>query len=146
MKLLQLTPNLMVADVANSTTFYKELFDLEIQYMIVKGGEGDDGFDTEVQPGVEYQYAGLIHNDFRIGLQEKESILADVTEITEKNAGTMSGNLYFEVESLEEIKDKLADTNYRDVPTTWYGMQEIYLSDPDGYIICIAQKDPDFEM
>ena len=146
MKILQLTPNLMVKDVALSTTFYATLFEMEIQYMIREHGENATEFDTKVETGITYQYAGLIKDGFRIGLQETDSILNDVKEISLKTPGKFSGNLYLEVEYLEKIKSHLEKVNFRELTTTWYGMKEIYFTDPDGYVICVAQKDANFEM
>lgn len=77
MKLLQLTPNLIVKNVGESTNFYAQLFDFEIQYLIRKGGENDTGFDTQVDPEKEYQYAGLVNDSFRLGLQTSQSATQD---------------------------------------------------------------------
>ncbi len=145
-KLHQITPNIMTADVSKSVKFYTNLFGLEIEYLVRQGGENDEGFDTEVDDNKVYQYAGLSKDGFKIGIQEKLSFIADVKETTDKTPGTFSGDLYFEVDDLEAIKEKLDDSDFRELETTWYGMKEVYLKDPDGYVICIAAKDENFSM
>lgn len=146
MKLLQLTPNLMVSNVSKSTQFYVDVFGFDIEYLIEQ--DNLEEMDVEIDTNKTYQYAGLRNNEFRLGLQNKKSIIEDVTEITSQNPGEISGNLYLEVENLSEVTKNLDKNNitYRKKDTTWYGMIEIYFTDPDGYIICAGQKDENFNM
>ena len=142
MHLLQLTPNLMVRDVTETVKFYCRLFGFEIQYLIEEGGESNENFDTDIHSDKTYQYAGLINGSYRLGLQTQKSIHTDIPEIVSLTKPVFSGSLYIEIESLAAFKNLLTDQSIREVPRTWYGMHEIYLQDPNGYILCVATKTP----
>ncbi len=142
---LQLTPNLMVRNITESVTFYTDILEMEIIYLIRSGNTTAENFDTSLQEDVKYQYVGLSKGDFRLALQEQSNMFEDIQELDPgSKPGFFAGTFYIEVPSLESFKKRLGGLEFREKDTTWYGMQELYLKDPNGYILCIGSKDANF--
>ena len=130
-----LTPNLAVKDIKETVNYYKTLgFNLEVAVA------EDRSFGIELKEEKHYVWAMIKRDSVEIMLQEKESLLEDVgTFFTEIGA---SATFYITVENLDRfyasIKNKVEI--YKELETTWYGRQEFYVRDVNGYILGFASK------
>jgi catechol 2,3-dioxygenase-like lactoylglutathione lyase family enzyme len=124
--LKKLTPNLIVADVARSIGFYRDVLGFSVQstvpeaspyvFAIVKSGAVEIFLNA---PGpAEDEYPALKGRPI---------------------GGTLT--LFIEVEDIRASHDELKDLVQVVMPleTKWYGVTEFAFLDPDGYIVTFAQ-------
>ena len=130
------TPNLAVKNVRESIEFYTQLgFSLRIA--ITDKKELHQALDA----ASHYIYAQVTIGDLEIMLQSKESVMEDLPFL--KNLSlTSSINLFCEVAGIEaffaSLKNKVEIVKPLNI--TWYGMQEFYIRDNNGYLIGFAEK------
>jgi len=133
----KLNPNLMVKDIKETVNFYVEVLGFEI---VMAVSETQDGMDTVLADDKKYVWAQLKNGNVEIMLQELESLKADVTAFSDYQIGA-SVSFYIEIENVEvfykKIKDKVEIV--KELQTSWYGMNELYIRDNNGYIFCFAQ-------
>ncbi len=131
-----LSPNLMVSSLAASLAFY------------VDGIGGDIAFTLDQDQNADMS-GGIIDNavfaSLRMGtsemmLQETSSLAADVPGALEDDAlpgGTMS--VYFRVDDVSQVLERIGDVDVvKASELTWYGMREVWVRDPDGYLVTIG--------
>ena len=139
-----LTPNLMVKNIHTSVAFYTDVLGFKLRMAVP---EDKSEFPDSLKEGVSYIYAQLFYNDVEIWLQTKESLSEDLPIFQSMSPGAAI-SFYGKVEDADivykAIKDKVSII--KDIKTSWYGMREFYISDPDGYILGFASQDPDFSM
>lgn len=72
----------------------------------------------------------------------EKAIEDDLAFAKDLEAGT-TVSFYMEIEGIKELHQKLKAKNLEltELKTTWYGMQEFYVKDPDGYMIGFAEKE-----
>lgn len=120
-----LTPNLLVADVDQSTDFYQLL-----------------GFEkiAQVPEQGKPQWAMVKRDEVTIMLQDKKSAETDLPfrYTNGQNAGAL---LYFDVKDVEEIKSLLNGKVLvvKDIHSTFYGTNELMVADPDHYLLIFAE-------
>ncbi|KKJ78640.1 hypothetical protein WH95_00655 [Kiloniella litopenaei] len=85
------------------------------------------------QEGTEKQLGG------QIMLQTAQSLSEELSLYSANSAPTPSGTIYFRGLDPEEIQKRAPqDIVVKGPIQQWYGMNELYLKDPDGYIICVG--------
>lgn len=136
-----LSPNLMVSDLRSSLAFYVDGIGGEIAFTL------DAEQNADMSGGVA---DGAVFASLRIGtsemmLQHKDSLIADVPGAFPADAlpgGTIS--VYFRVDDLDEVLSRLRDVEVvKALNTTWYGMRELWVRDPDGYLVAVGAPDGD---
>lgn len=137
MALKKLTHNLMVEDVNRTVEFYQEVFGFEFVMGVI---EEIQEIRTSYQKDRLLDYAMMKCGDVEIMFQAKRSLSETLPVLKDKEiGGTLT--LYIEVEGVQElytrIKDKVKVVN--DLHTTFYGMQEFYVQDCNGYIVTFAE-------
>ena len=138
MQLKQLTPNLMVRDLLASAAFYQNIFGFSIRMGV---DEEKNILVTGISPETKLIYAQLERDGVEIMLQEQSSMKEDLPIFSGCNIGA-SVSFYMIVEDIDELFQQVrgrADC-IREPETTWYGMREFYLRDPDGYILGFAEQ------
>ncbi|MEM7269821.1 MAG: hypothetical protein AAF401_11275 [Pseudomonadota bacterium] len=125
-----IVPNLYVADVASSVAFYQRL-----GFRLTMSVSADQSFsaDTLVDATV---FAQMKWGEAEIMLQSADSLSE---ELPSQSGAAPSGTIYLRGYHPDEAPDGL--TVIKPVATTWYGMREIYVSDPDGHILCLGAPD-----
>lgn len=139
MKLVQLTPNLMVADVNKSMEFYCEVLGFSVRMAV---DYKKAAYVDEIPPNREYIYAQLEQGGVEIMVQKKESMQEDVPVLTSQPIGA-SVSLYIIMEGIEKLYHQVKEKCdcIKDLQTTWYSMKEFYIRDIDGYILCFAEQE-----
>ena len=127
-QLNKLTPNLIVADVARSIAFYRDVLGFEVE--------------MTVPDAAPYVFAGVRHGTVEIFLNAPEPAAAEYPAFAGRPiGGTLT--LFIEVSDIHGAHAALAPRVPIVMPLEkkWYGVTEFAFTDPDGYIITFAQRE-----
>ena len=124
--LKKLTPNLMVEDVAQTLDFYRDVLDFEV--LTTLPGQAPFDFAIVQRDGVELMF------------QSRASLSDNVPALTGVPIGA-SQTFYIEVEGVRDLYQALHDQVeiVVDFHTTFYGTQEFYFRDINGYILSFSE-------
>ena len=123
----KLTPNLVVADLAHSIAFYRDLLGCEVT--------------ATVPEAAPYVFATVQSGAVEIFLNSRESVEAEYPSLVERPlGGTLT--LFIEVEDVNGLHASLKDRTRVVMPLEkkWYGVTEFAIADPDGWVITFAQR------
>ncbi|MGX5820104.1 hypothetical protein ACWKWU_18040 [Chitinophaga lutea] len=138
MKITKLTPNFEVTDIKQTVAYYKENFGFRLVMCVP---ETQDGIDQSLAGNKTYVYAMMQRDNVEIFFQRTDTFKADVVYAQGLPIGA-SVSFYMDVVGIkafyQEMKEK--ELPVTDLKTTWYGMQEFYLKDLNGYILGFAEK------
>ncbi len=138
-------PNLMVRDIQQSLSFYRDLLGMEI--VVLVSPEKDVSFEGSGQGAAfaTLEWKGMEGDPASGGqlmLQTAESLASELDCYAPNSSPTASGTLYFRGFSPDTLIDKVpSDIIVKGPLVQWYGMKELYLRDPDGYIVCLGIPD-----
>ena len=127
-------PNLLVTDMARSIAFYRDLLGMRVAVMV--------GADRSVQQegdGRDAVFATLEGANGQLMLQTATSLADELPVFTADQRPQASGTLYFRGVDPDGVAGNVTSEQIVKGPLVqWYGMRELYLRDPDGYIICLG--------
>ncbi|MFA4935283.1 MAG: VOC family protein [Candidatus Methanoperedens sp.] len=139
MKLNKLTPNFAVQDIKKTVAFYQDVLGFKLEMAVP---EDKNGIETELDENKNYVYAMMSRNGVEFMFQRTDSIGEDIPHFKGMKQGA-SVCFYMEVEGIkalyQELKSKKAGI-VKELGTTWYGMQEFYIKDCNGYILGFAER------
>jgi lactoylglutathione lyase len=125
----KLTPNLLVANVERSLTFYVDTL----------------GFTRgmTVPDASPFVFASVVSGAVEIFLNDAAGAVAEYPGFAGKPLGC-TGTLFIEVDGIDALHDRLkpAVTIVMPIETKFYGMREFAIADPDGYVMTFAQRVP----
>jgi uncharacterized glyoxalase superfamily protein PhnB len=138
MKISKLSPNFEVSDIRKTVAFYTENFGFKL-VMAVPATQ--DGIEQTLSENREYVYAMMQNGAVEFMFQRSDTFKNDVEFSKELNIGA-SVSFYMEIESIQAFYEKLKNKNLQitELKATWYGMQEFYVKDNNGYILGFAEK------
>ena len=131
-----MSPNLMVTDVAKSLAFYADGLGAKIAFTV------DPEQKVDMEGGI---IDGAIFASLQLGtsemmLQDRGNLAEDAPHlfsVDDLPGGTFA--LYFRVDDVEAVLARLGDVEVvKPLQTTWYGMHEVWVRDPDGYVVTIG--------
>ncbi len=131
--------NLMVTDMGASLDFYHRAIGLEIAFTV------NADHETDSSGGIRSDaiFASLHAEGSEMMLQERQNMAEDSTVFSadQQPGGTLS--IYFRSDDVDAVIARLGDRAevVKPLQTTWYGMKEIWLRDPDGWIITVGTPD-----
>lgn len=133
MTLTDVVPNLIVADINRSTTFYRDV----LGFTIV----------TTVPDQAPYVFVWLKRDSVSVFLNAPAGIESDMPELAGRSIGG-TATLFVTVEATNPTEgvDTLMNTIgsrakvVMPLKDQFYGMREFAVEDPDGYIILFAQR------
>ncbi len=139
-----LTPNLMVNDIHETVAFYCDVLGFSLRMAVP---EDKSEFPNKLKQGVHYIYAQLVYGDVEIMIQTRDSLAEDLPVMAGLETGA-SISFYGKVDNINQLFDNLKDKTdiVKAIETSWYGMREFYVRDPNGYILGFAEPDPDAQM
>ena len=129
----------MVSDVAKSLAFYADGLGGSIAFTV------DANQRSDMDGGI---IDGAIFASVRVGtsemmLQEKGNLVEDAPHAFSADdvpGGTFS--LYFRVDDVDETLGRLGDVEVvKPLQLTWYGMKEVWVRDPDGYVVTVGSPE-----
>lgn len=126
MKLINITPNLMVEDVNKTVKFYEEVLGFKCDQTVPESGQ--------------YEWASVKSGDVEIMLQARDSLSADFPTFQElPTGGTLT--FYIRMQDIqilyEQARQQVEFT--QELKETFYGMREFSIKDPNGYILVFAE-------
>ena len=132
-----ITPNLMVKDVPASVAFYRDYLGFTLVMAVPASLEG---VYTELSGNEVVVYALVKNGAVELMFQAEESLRADIPGFATTPVGA-SLCLYLQVENLAALHAAIAPhvEIVKPLGTTWYGMQEFYVRDNNGYVLCFAE-------
>jgi uncharacterized glyoxalase superfamily protein PhnB len=124
--LKKLTPNLMVEDVARTLAFYRDLLGFEVLTTL-----------PEQEP---FDFAIVQRDGVELMFQSRASLSDNVPTLTGAPIGA-SQTFYIEVEGVRDLYQALHEQVeiVVDFHTTFYGTQEFYFRDINGYILSFSE-------
>lgn len=126
--LKSLTPNLVVADVARSIAFYRDVLGFAVE--------------TTVPDAEPYAFAIMHAGDVRIFLNEVGSASDEYPTIMDRPiGGTLT--LFIDVTGIRDLHRALEGRVPVVMPLDrkWYGVTEFAIVDPDGWVITFAERE-----
>lgn len=134
----KLTPNLMVKDVKETIIFYQTKLGFKLEMAVP---ESQDCILTELPEDKKLVYALVKQGQVEIMFQSQDNLKQDITALAPFEIGA-SVSFYSEVENLKAYYEKLKNSVaiVKDYATAWYGMDEFYIRDNNGYILGFAQQ------
>lgn len=136
--MMKLTPNMMVEDVHQTVDFYCKTLGFEFA-----GGvpEGTQEFILEPAPPKALAFAILQQGPVQMMIQSRASLSAELPMFAQKAIGA-SATFYIEVDNAQELHTQIKDkvTLVKPLHTTFYGMDEFYVKDINGYVLCFGSK------
>jgi uncharacterized glyoxalase superfamily protein PhnB len=125
--LKKLTPNLMVEDVARTLAFYRETLDFQVITTL-----------PEQEP---FDFAIVQRDGVELMFQSRLSLSENVPALTGSPIGA-SQTFYIEVTGISDLYESLREKVeiVVDFHTTFYGTQEFYFRDINGYILSFSES------
>ena len=124
--LKKLTPNLMVENVAETLAFYREGLGFEVVTTL-----------PEQEP---FDFAIVKRDAVELMFQSRPSLSENVPALTGSPIGA-SQTFYIEVTGIRDLYESLREKVeiVVDFHTTFYGTQEFYFRDLNGYILSFSE-------
>ena len=124
--LKKLTPNLMVEDVQATLDFYQNVLGFQIVMTL-----------PEAAP---FDFAIVSRDNAELMFQSRQSLSENVPALTGAPIGA-SQTFYIEVAGIKHLYEQLRDKVeiVVDFHTTFYGTQEFYFRDINGYILSFSE-------
>ncbi|MBL4892830.1 MAG: VOC family protein [Rhizobiaceae bacterium] len=127
-------PNLMVTDMPRSIAFYRDVLGMKLTLMV----SSDKQVMSEGN-GENAAFATLEWDGDQLMLQTVGSLSAELDVFDGGRKPSPSGTINFRDIHPDKVLDRVTKDQIVKGPfLQWYGMIEIYLRDPDGYIICVG--------
>ena len=129
---------MMVNDVRESVEFYTDILGFTLNMVVP---ENSKTIENELKDGKNYVYAMVSRDEVFIMLMKKDVFEADLPMLKGTTIGA-SVSFYCDVDNINEVYHSLKNKVdiAIDLHTTWYGMQEFYIKDCNGYILGFAEK------
>lgn len=138
MKANKLTPNFEVSDVKQTVDFYSKHLGFKL---VMAVPQSQDEIDQSFEDEKEYVYAMVQKDNVDMFFQRSDSFKNDVVFSQGLSMGA-SVSFYMDIEGIKQLHEDLKSENLQitEIKTTWYGMQEFYMKDINGYILGFAEK------
>jgi len=137
MAVQSITTNLMVEDVQRSTDFWCGLLGFSVAECV----DAEHKLHHGRMPGADLVWALFVSGQASIMVNRRDSLERELPVFQSQPAGA-SMTLYVVVEDLEALHRRIQAIvpTIKEPETSFYGMREWYVRDPDGYVVCLAQK------
>ena len=128
-------PDLLVRDIAKSLAFYRDELGFSVMFMI-----SADQQVLAAGQDCEAVFAIVVYEEAELMLQRADSLAAELPDqFSADQAPAASGTIYVRGYHPDQLPDAVDRGRVIKGPfMQWYGMKEIYLTDPDGYVICLG--------
>ena len=138
MKIGKLTPNFEVSNIKETVSFYSEHFGFKL---VMAVPESQNGIEQILASEKTYVYAMMQKDSVELMFQRSDTFKNDVVFSKDLSMGA-TVSFYMDIEGIKKFYGTLKGKNLRitELKTTWYGMQEFYVKDLNGYILGFAEK------
>ena len=129
-----IVPNLMVRDIARSVTFYRDAMAMTLTMTVSPAREV--GWPGETNGA---SFAMLEWDNSQLMLQTFADLAEEPAVFGPDHTPVPSGSIYSRGLHPNTVRDRVTTPDIVKEPQRrWYGMTELYIRDPDGYVICIG--------
>ena len=137
MAVQSITTNLMVEDVNRAADFWVGL----LGFSVAESVDVEHRLYHGRMPGADLIWAMFVSGHASIMVNRRDSLERELPLFAGKATGG-SLTLYVVVEDLEGLYRRIQSIvpTLKEPETSFYGMREWYVRDPDGYVVCLAQK------
>ena len=134
----KMTPNLAVANVSETVQYFQNQLGFTLTAAVP---ETQDGVDNQLAEGKTYVFAMMKCGAVELMFQRIDSFVHDV-EIADSDSIGASVSFYTEVEGITILHASLKakGLNLTEIKTIWYGANEFYLKDLNGYILGFSEN------
>ena len=132
----KIATNLMVCNMQKSLDFYCG----KLGFTLNMGVNSDQQTFTDGEPREDLVFAMLTLGDGELMLQRRDSLAQDVPVFSAHATPGGTFTLYIRGAEVDQLAQRLGDTVevIKGPETSWYGMRELYIRDPDGYVITLG--------
>ena len=134
----KITANLMVNSVSETLDFYEQVLGFG---MVMAVPQDSRQIITARKEGTPLDFAVVRRDEVELMFQSRKSLSQELPLLADRPLGG-SITLYAEVANAKElyasIKNKV--TIVKDLHTSFYGMQEFYIRDCNGYVLTFASR------
>jgi len=133
----KITTNLMVNDVQETLSYYRDVLGFELVGAVTY----DQDFLPSPAPDMPLAFAILKRDEVQLMVQSQQSLSQDLPCFEGMAVGG-SISLYMEVDQVAHIYESLKDKVevVKDLHKTFYGMDEFYIKDCNGYVLAFGSK------
>ena len=132
-----IVPNLMASDMGRSERFYRDT--LGVTLTMTVSPERDVGWPGDAS---EAAFAVLECDGAQLILQTVTRLADELPVFDPDHTPTPSGTIYLRGLHPSTVGNRVAPERIVKGPErSWYGMMELYLRDPDAYVICVGAPD-----
>jgi uncharacterized glyoxalase superfamily protein PhnB len=139
-----LSPNLMVPDVDRTVAFYRDV--LGFAFVLGVPSVPPDSRDVllELDPARCLAFAVVKRGNVQIMFQSQQSFCDEMPCLQAQPLGA-TACLYIELPDARQLYQQVRDrvTVVKDLHRTFYGKEEFYIQDPNGYVLGFAGKPQD---
>lgn len=128
-------PNLVVTDLGRSVEFYRDVLGFTVKEVVTADRKMAPKGSTE--NGV---FAQLQWGDAELMLQVVENFADDLPGIDVGPPAHVSASIYLNGYDHTTL-DLPPEVIEKDAELTWYGMNELYVRDPDGHLLALGFVD-----
>jgi catechol 2,3-dioxygenase-like lactoylglutathione lyase family enzyme len=135
----KITINLMVTNMRESLDFYCGVLD----FTLSMGVNADHETFTDGVLRDDLIFVMLTHGAEELMLQRRDSLAQDVPVFAADATPGGTFTLYMRGEPADALAARLPDSVeiIKGPETTWYGMRELYIRDPNGYVLTFGAPD-----
>lgn len=134
----KITTNLMVGSVNEALAFYEGV----LGFSLVLGvPEGSRQIVTTREDDTPLGFAVIRRDDVELMLQSQKSLSGELAPFAGQSIGG-SVTIYIQVTDAGELYENIRDavTIIKDLHATFYGMEEFYIRDCNGYVLTFASQ------
>lgn len=134
----KLSPNMMVEDITATVGFYRDVLGFQLVMAVLEESHEIVNAIPEDRAAV---YALMKNGSVELMFQSRKSLTEDVPALKDTAGLGGSFTLYIEVDDIAGLYAKVKNqtTLVKELQTAWYGMQEFYIQDCNGYILAFAE-------
>lgn len=129
----------MVLDVAEAVRFYSEVIGGEVAFVV------DDQQQTSMDGTIPDNavFASVRMGTGEVMFQERSNLVEDAPMVEADSSPSGTFAMYMRVDAVDEVIARLPESTevLKPVQFTWYGMKEIWIRDPAGYVLTIGSPE-----
>jgi len=129
----------MVLDVAEAVRFYSEVVGGEIAFVV------DDQQHTSMDGTIPDNavFASVRMGTGEVMFQERSNLVEDAPMVEADSSPSGTFAMYMRVDAVDDVIARLPESTeiLKPVQFTWYGMKEIWIRDPAGYVLTIGSPE-----
>ncbi len=125
-------PKLLVDDMDRSVRFYRDGLGFKVTIAVMAEGEFHDDGRTD---GAEF--VQLNWREAQLMLQTRSSAAAELPQV-DWNTKPATQVYLRDFPASDIDLDALSAAILKGPEMTWYGMEEVFLRDPDGHVLCLG--------